>query len=419
MKPIFYGWWMVAAGAGIQFIQAALIQQSFGAYVPVLHEDRGWSKTELSGAAALQSVEVAALAPLLGWVIDRFGSQGMIRIGVLVFGAGLMLLSLADSLLVFYCAFLVMALGTSLSGFFPLNTALIQWFEKKRARALSAMTLGVALGGMAVPAVAWSLTVFGWRPTAFGSGVIAIMLGWPLARMIRGRPENHGETVDGEPAYPSPTGAARPGAAQPAQDFTAREALRTPAFWLIALGHSFALIVVMGVGVHAISHMKEGLGYSIAAASLVITLLTLSQVGGILIGGTIGDRFDKRIIAAVCMLLHAAGLLFLTYATSTAMVVAFALMHGTAWGVRGPLMHAIRADYFGRRAIGTIIGLSMLILLVGTVSGPMIAGILADITGDYRAGFTILAFLAGLGSVFFLLVKRPVRPAREKGEGTA
>jgi MFS family permease len=112
------------------------------------------------------------------------------------------------------------------------------------------------------------------------------------------------------------------------------------------------------------------------------------------------------------MLMHMAGLLLLTYAVALPMLIGFAALHGVAWGLRGPFMQAIRADYFGRAAIGMILGLSYLIIVVGQVGGPMIAGIMADATGDYRAGFTILALLAGIGSFFFLLARRPSRPLR-------
>jgi MFS family permease len=168
--------------------------------------------------------------------------------------------------------------------------------------------------------------------------------------------------------------------------------------------------VVHAVAVHAITHLKEGLGYSIAEASLVISLVTLSQMGGVGLGWLIGERWEKRYIAAGCMLAHAVGLLLLTYATSLTMVVAFAVLHGAAWGLRGPFMQAIRADYFGRSAIGMILGLSFMIIVVGQVGGPIIPGIFADITGDYRLGFTIIALLAGLGSVFFVLAKKPKAP---------
>ena len=408
MKRIFHGWWMVAAGCAMQFVQSCLLMQSFGAYVAVLRDDRGWSKTELAGAAALHQVEAAILGPLLGWFIDRFGPQGVIRVGVAVFGVGFMLLSFTEGLIAFYGAFIVLALGASLCGFFPLNVALIHWFERKRARALSSMQLGLALGGLAVPAVAWSLGTFGWRATAFASGLIILATGLPLSFVIRRRPEDYGEIMDGAPP---PAAAAMEAAAtaERARDFTAREAIRTPAFWLLSLGHGSALFVVSAVNVHAITHMKEGLGYSIEAASLFIMLQTVCQICGIAIGWGIGDHFDKRLISATCMLLHMAGLLCLTYAGGTAMVVAFAVLHGTAWGLRGPFMQAMRADYFGRSAIGMILGLSFTIIVIGQIGGGMIAGILADMTGNYRAGFTVVALLAGLGSVFFLLAKRPRR----------
>ena len=110
------------------------------------------------------------------------------------------------------------------------------------------------------------------------------------------------------------------------------------------------------------------------------------------------------------MLMHMTALLLLTYAQSLAMVLAFAVLHGGAWGLRGPFMQAIRADYFGRSAIGMILGLSLMIIVVGQVGGPMIAGVLADMTGNYRLGFTILALLAGLGSLFFVVARKPELP---------
>jgi MFS family permease len=402
---------MVAAGSAMQFLQAGLMTQSFGAYVAVLQAERGWSKTALSGAAALQQMETAILGPVIGWFIDRFGPQGMIRVGIVLFGLGLMLLSQTDTLPTFYGAFLVVALGSSLCGFFPVNIALINWFERWRARALSSLSIGLALGGISVPLVAWSLQSYGWRATAFGSGVIAMVVGLPLAMVIRRRPEDHGLTVDGlPPKTPQTTQELR--ALTLERDFTAREALRTPAFWLLSLGHGFALFVVHAVSVHSITHMNQALGYSVEQAALVYTLLTLSQIGGVGIGWLIGDRYKKRLIAAGCMLMHAAGLLMLAYAVNLAMLIAFAVLHGAAWGLRGPFMQAIRADYFGRSAIGMILGLSFMIIVIGQVGGPMIAGILADLTGDYRLGFTIIALLAGLGSLFFVLARKPKRPLR-------
>lgn len=403
---IFYGWRLVGAACVIQFLHGGLLMQAFGAYVAVLSDEFGWSKTALSAGAAIQSLEGALLGPLLGWVMDRFGARSAVQVGLVMFGSGFLLLSRIDTLGEFYTAVFLLALGSSLAGYFPLTVTLVHWFRRKRARALSIMSLGLALGGVAVPLIAWLMQVWGWRTTALASGIAAMVIGLPLAGMLKRSPAEIGETEDGLP--PEAEDPSQPHAsAAPQRHFTAGEALRTRAFWLLGLGHGFALLVVTAVNVHAISHMKEDLGYSVAQASLVITLMTVFQVLGVLSGAAVGDRWEKRHVAAVCMLAHMLGLLLLTFAAHPALLVAFAVLHGFAWGLRGPLMQAVRADYFGLASIGMILGLSAFIIAAGQVAGPMVAGGLKDLTGDYRMGFTVLALIAGSGSVLFLLARKP------------
>jgi MFS family permease len=404
---IFYGWRIVIAGGALQFLQSLLLNQAFGVYLAVLVEDRGWSKTAVAGAAALKSTEAAVLGPALGWAVDRFGTQGVARIGVVAFGVGFMLLSWIDTLVGFYAAFVVVALGSSMFANPIVAVAIIHWFEQNRARALSALQFGSAIGGLFVFLIAASIQAWGWRATAFASGVTAILVGLPLVRVVRSRPAHH-EAADDLPPVPKATG---PGAARARESFSAGEALRTSAFWLIGFGHAFSLFVVTAFNVHAIAHIKEGLGYSLGLATLVFTLVTVGQFGGVVLGWVIGDRFVKRKVAATCMLMHAVGLLMLAYATGPVVLVAAALVHGIAWGLRGPFMAAIRADYFGRSSIGMIIGLSSMILVIGQIGGPILAGAFADWTGDYRMGFTILAALSGIGSLFFLMARRPRKHA--------
>jgi len=413
---IFYGWKMVFAAASLQFIQSMMLHQAFGAYVAVMIQEKGWSKTSMSVASAMMSMEAAIIGPILGWFLDRFGSRGVIKVGVIMFGIGFMLLSQIDSLMGFYGAVVVIAIGSSMAGYFPLNVGVIQWFEKKRARALSMVGLGLALGGMFVPVVAWSIESLGWRETAFGCGVIAIIVGYPLACIFRRRPEDFGETVDGLGA---PRGkvvlegkqTAKPQALEkPEPEFTAKQALRTQAFWLLSAGHGVALIIVTAVNTHAINHMRISLGYTIAQAAFYITLMTGFQVIGVLLGGVLGDRLQKNRVAAVCMTMHMVGMLMLTYALGPVMLVLFAVFHGLAWGIRGPFMQAIRADYFGRKSIGMILGLSAMITAFGQISGPLLAGIMGDATGNYDLGFTVLALIAGAGTFLFWFAKPPPPP---------
>jgi sugar phosphate permease len=336
---------------------------------------------------------------------------------VILFGIGFMLLSQTDTLPAFYAAFVVLALGASMCSNMVVSVAIIQWFEKRRARALSSSQFGAAVGGLFVFVVAWAIQTYGWRVTAFGSGVMLIVCGWPLANMVRSRPEDVGQRIDGLPPDTATASAGSPPAdaavpappAGPAQgEYTAREALRTSAFWLLSLGHACSLFVVSAINVHAITHIMEGLGYSLALASLYITIATAGQFAGVVCGWAIPERIEKRKVTAFTMLLHAAGMLLLTYATGPVILVLSALVHGMGWGLRGPFISAMRADYFGRNSIGMILGLSSMIMVIGQIGGPLIAGAFADWLGNYRAGFTLIAALAAVGSLFFWMAKRPV-----------
>jgi OFA family oxalate/formate antiporter-like MFS transporter len=103
------------------------------------------------------------------------------------------------------------------------------------------------------------------------------------------------------------------------------------------------------------------------------------------------------------------------------MVLLFAVLHGLSWGMRGPLMAAIRADYFGSASFGTITGVSSMIVMFGMILGPLVAGVLADRTGSYVPGFSVLAALAAAGSVAFWRARRPAGgyAIRRTGRSTA
>src|SRR5688572_16744296 len=409
---IFYGWYMVAAGFAVQLLTGVLLMQSYGAHVAVLQEDKGWSKTALAGAFSFTQLIGGLIGPVQGQVMDRIGPRASMRFGFIALGIGFMAISQVNTLLQYYAAFTLIAIGIACCAFFPLTVSLVNWFERKRARVLSTMSLGFAVGGLLVPLVAFSLDEFGWRNTFFASGVISIVVGLPLAQVMRHKPEDYGEYVDGMPPEKDVQASSAPSATlnRPERDFTLKEAMRTPAFWLISFGHGSALLVVGAVSVHVISHLKDDLDYSVGAASLVITLMTIFQVVGMVAGGALGDKIEKRTIAAACMFMHMLGLLLVAYATNVGMVIAFAALHGFAWGARGPLMQAIRADYFGRSSFGAIMGASTTIFMWGQIAGPLLAGLIADATGDYVTGFTVLAVLAGMGSGFFIFARRPVPP---------
>ncbi|MDA0302196.1 MAG: MFS transporter, partial [Chloroflexi bacterium] len=185
-----------------------------------------------------------------------------------------------------------------------------------------------------------------------------------------------------------------------------------PSFWWVSFGHASALFVVAAINVHLQIHLTESLGYTLGEAARVMALITAMFMIGNLAGGIIGDYASKRVLAIICMIGHMVGMVLISHATTTPVVILGSVIHGLVWGARGPQMAAIRAEYFGRASFGKIMGVSNALIIIGTIAGPMIAGYLYDTTGSYQLGFDIIAALSGGGSIFFVLAKRPKPPVR-------
>jgi len=411
---VFYGWWIVMSAGGIQMLSGLLWMQSYGAYVVLLQDEFGWSKTLVAGAFALTRIESGILGPLQGWLVDKYGPRLILSIGIIIFGAGFILFSQIESLLAFYLTFAMIAVGSSLGGFATVMVSIVNWFNRHRAKAVAFSQIGYSFGGLAVPVVIMCLQAFGWRTTAMMSGVIVLVIGLPLVLLVRHRPQDYGEVADGT-LTPFNSSGEQPVIFDSSRDFTAKEAMRTHSFWLVSLGHACALLTVSAVMVHLVPHLTEGMDYTLVQAGYVVALMTACQMLGQIGGGYLGDRVNKRFICMACMVAHSSALVMVAYASNVWMVVGFAILHGIAWGVRGPLMVALRADYFGPSSFGTIMGFSSLIVMLGMSSGPIIAGYMADVSGNYESGLAALAAGAFLGFFCFLMATPPRPPLRLRG----
>lgn len=402
---VFYGWWLVFAACGIQWLGGVLWVHSYGAYTVLLHQEFGWSMTILSGAFALTRVESGVLGPIQGWLVDRYGPRIILSIGILLFGLGFLWFSQIDSILSYYLSFFLIALGASLGGFFTLMVAIVHWFDRYRASAAALAQTGFSIGGLSVPLLVLGLEHYGWRAMAIFSGILILVVGLPLAQMIHHSPSKIGEHPDGlDPEKKTPGHAAQNEKPMP---FTWQQAIRTRSFWFLSAGHGLALVTVGAVIVHCIPHLTNGLGYSLAQAGIVFGAMTGFQFLGQLLGGPLGDRFNKRYLCVGCMILHGLGLVMLTYASNLFMVGLFVVLHGMAWGIRGPLMVAIRADYFGPKSFGTITGISSMVVMLGMMGGPILAGVLVDKFGNYEMAFSFIAVSALLGSLCFWVATPP------------
>ena len=408
----FYGWWIVLSSVLFHGLAGAAFGFTFGQYLLSIEEQFGWSKFAISTTYSGSLLLAGILSPMHGWLLDGFSPRTIMRVGTIFFGLGFIALPFADTFLAFFAVIMVMSLGANLSGWLTLTTVTTRWFRRKRALALGLSSTGIGLAGVLSTIVAWSLVAHGWESTATGSGIAVLVIGLPLCQLLRGYPEQHGMLPDGAPPPPRSTADVAPAVDTSEVNFTVGEAVRDRSFWYVSLGHGVALIAVFAVLVHLVPHLVEGLGWSKTSAQAVLTLVTITSIVGQVGGGYIGDRYNKARMAAICMLAHAAAMVMLAFAVSTPIIVMAALLHGLAWGTRGPLMMAIRADFYGRRSFGQIAGYSNVMVMFGPLIGPSFAGWMSDTYGDYSGAFLVVGITVGLGGILFLGSRKPPVPKR-------
>lgn len=404
---------MVAATILFHALTGATFGFAFGQYQLQLQNQFRWTKEAISGAFGVAQAVTGFLSPVHGLLIDRWGPRTLARLGILLLGFGFIGLTFVTTLWGLFIAMMVLASGAALAGWLTFTAAISNWFLRRRAQALGLSTTGIGLAGAFGPLVAWSIVTHGWEKTSFGSGIAVLVIGLPLAQLFRSHPEKYGLLPDGRsPERVEPRMESRASLPGSEQDFTVLEALRDRSFWFISLGHGFALAAVFAVIAHLIPYLVESHGWSPTSAQAMFTFVTLTAVIGQVGGGFAGDRFSKTRIAGVCMLGHFVAMLMLVVADTPAVIALAAFTHGVSWGTRGPLMIAIRADFYGRRNFGKIIGASNVIVMLGPFIGPWFAGRLNDRYGNYDLAFTTIGLVVGASSLFFFWARKPGRPRR-------
>ena len=398
-KGIFFGWWVLVAVMIMQVLIAGIFFQSFGVYVPVLIEEFGWTATGISLAVSARQLLGVFTGPGVGFALDRFGSRRLIGIGLVLMGLGYFIFSGVQNFLFFVIVQLFLGFAASMSGWLPNTKILVNWFAKRRTMALAFMGIGMSIGGLFTPLVAYFMELYGWRAVAVASGII-MFLGLALLPLLRSSPEAYGLEPEGSQELKKSRQNAD-------ADFTAQEAMRTRSFWLIAFGHGLALVSVVSVMVHFVTHLSKGLGFSLQTAASMFALLTIMQIVGQLVSGFFGDYLSKRWLTVCGMMLHGTGIFILAIGQTVPAIIIGSILHGLAWGLRGPLMSAIRADYFGRTHFGKIMGISDPIVIAGALIGPVIAGYSFDTSGTYEPGFIWISISAFMGAACFAFSTKP------------
>ena len=411
-KP-FYGWIIVFTGLVTQFFQG-IANQGFSTYLPALQERFGWSRAALAGPRSVTQIENSVLGPIEGYLVDRFGPRVMAAIGVIVMGLGLILFGLTNSMGMYYLSNIVIALGTGFQGLLVMSVAVNNWFRRKRTIAQAVMLLGFSLAGLVgVPALVLMQNALGWGASAIWSGVFIWVTGIPATMLLRTRPEPYGLLPDGAAAgVAGPAGGVGHPQHRVEYDFTLREAIRTRAFWMLALGWAIGNLG-MGAGqTHLYLHLEQGdAALTHTVAGYVWATASLANIPSRLVGGFLGDRLPKNIMLALATLLMAISTYILAIAHSAPMAFAYAVLYGLGWGIRTPVMNALQADYFGRKSLGKIVGWLQSFSLPISILAPILIGYMADVQGTYRMAFTLTAIVSLPGAALIFLAAQPKPPA--------
>ncbi len=442
---VFYGWWIVLAAFLVLTFTSMTGGYGLSLFYKRLIDYFGWGRTALAGAIALSRLEAGFLGGIEGFLVDRFGPRIMILLGVILTSIGMVLLSFIHSLLAFYLIFiLLVTVGRSLSSMIAIDTTVANWFIRRRGTAFGLLRSAVAVGAAGVILVAWFIDMFGWRMAFVASGIGTLLVGIPAALVMRHRPEQYGMLPDGVPreprrartqdvsggsdgeGYRSDAAAAGDlqGAAQPESaagvesaqaraepldediGMTVRQALQSRPFWALSFGFAIRLMVTGAATLHAIP-LVEDMGHSRATAAAVLGSMGMVSIVGRLGGGFLNDILGTKTVnvASVCTL--AISCLIIAYANNLWQVWLFVALYAPSYGCSAATMPAIKGDYFGRRSFGSILGLSGMVQVVGSMLGPVYAAFVFETTGSYRLAFLSFAVLLLIAAALFVSLRRP------------
>lgn len=411
--PFFYGWIVLGCLCCAGFARQSPAVATFSIFIEPLSREFGWSRTALSGAAALGGVLAAFAAPPLGRWLDRRGSRLVLCLAVLVVAGTMMGLSLVASLPLFYllfCTARMMWAGPFELGIYG---AVNNWFIARRPFASSIVTFAQAVGLIAMPLIAqFAILHHGWRAGWLAIGATTLIVGFiPCWLFLVRRPEDLGLLPDRAPA---PTAAGTPAPAAETE-FTRAQALRTPAFWLLLLYTVLIYPVQAGVSLHQAAHLIER-GIDPTVAATIVSFFSLSSALATIAYGLLPRHVPIRFPMAVMALAMLAGIVVMAQLGAAAAGYVAAGLFGFGIGGILTLLPIAWADYFGRGNFGAIRGIALSAQVVAQAAGPVLSGALHDWTGTYLASLEVFAVLSLLSAVAALLARPPNPLISDRGD---
>ena len=407
--PFFYGWVVLACLCCAGFARQGPAVATLSIFVEPLTREFGWSRTALSGAVSLGGVLAAVSSPLIGPLLDRHGARLTLCIAVLVTGIALMLLSLTQSLLVFYLLFCIARMNWA--GPFDLGIygGVSNWFVARRAFATSIATVAQMAGLVAMPLIAQlAMRQHGWRGGWLAIGFVTLLIGFlPVWLFMVRRPEDLGLVPDRRAAGNTAESATKAvPSIFPELSFSRKQALRTSAFWLLLLYTVLVYPVQAGVSLQQAAHLIERGIEPTIAATIVSTFSLMSAVASAACG-ILPRRVPIRYPLALIGGFLAAGTLAMVGISSAKQGYFAAALFGLGIGGVLTLLPIAWADYFGRANFAAIRGIALSVQVIAQAAGPLLSGALHDWTGNYRWALQCFAVLSCLSVAAALTARGP------------
>tara|TARA_Y100001960_G_scaffold25730_1_gene22742 strand:- start:108 stop:1442 length:1335 start_codon:yes stop_codon:yes gene_type:complete len=423
-REFFYGWWIVAVAVILLTLMSLCVFRGMGVLMVVLQENFKWSRTQISFGALLSRVEGAALGPIEGVLIDKIGARKMIITGFSIMALGFVLFSLIQSLWQFYAVFILITLGSGIGGWLAIVSVINGWFVKRRSIAMAGAMSGIHVAGFFLPIYAMAMGS-NFRTTSLVIGIFILSVAVPCVKIVRNRPEDMGLIPDGSNPFigrekqkefsqlsQDPKRQSEP--QDLVEDFTVKQALLAPVFWILTVAHVSSTIAIVTLSLHLTPRVTDMLepvfgsrADALTTASTVETTCSLVALPAIFISGWLGDKISKKNLIVFFLALQGLSTIVLALANSLALAYVFAIMYGIAFGGRIPLITAIRGDYFGRSSFATIMGWSMLPNGILMAIAPVWAGWMYDNYGSYTVPFLTYSIFTLVGAFIMLFAKKP------------
>ncbi len=403
---IFYGWRMVGLVSAIRIIGGGLHQYGFTVFFLPISQELGLSRAATSLAFSLSRAQGAVEAPLVGYLVDRFGPRPIIVIAALFAGVGYILLSWVNN----YADFLIVYLGVIslafIAGFVhsPMVVA-NSWFIRRRARAMTAVSAAVPVGGALLsPLLAFGISSLGWRWAAFISGCAFLIICVPLSFHVRRSPESMGLLPDGDAPDEKPAAETKEGSRQREADSTAGQAMKTFVFWVMVISMMLRVTAFSTVTVHFVPIMVWK-GLTEEGAAFLLGAFAFINLGAHFFLGWIADKVNKPGLLSVCQFLCVVAVLPLVWSAAPWHLWIFTAVF-TLLDASFPVVWAMVGDFFGRRYFATIRGMMSFFYMWGSFAGPVLAGAIYDRSQSYEivlwGMFAVLAMATFLNA---LLIK--------------